>query len=179
MAATKAQIHRHVADFLARQLGQRQEAGAFFTLRGPHAGLRVCFLVLTWVVLTVLVLESWVAPPAWAALTVAVTRLWKFRFVALTREAVVVVTISKFTLAPRKVESVTPRDQARVTDLHHGTVWTRFSLTDASGATHRHNAGRPRWRDLDALLAALGAPPRPRRPSEPTTASHGRHSAPH
>ncbi|MFI1091865.1 hypothetical protein [Streptomyces sp. NPDC020917] len=161
MAATKSGVGRRVGDFLPRELGQDRELGVF-ALRGPNPYLRAGLLALVWTVIPVAVLQ-----------------LWKFRYLAVTREAVVVVTVSKFTLAPRTVESVTPRNQARLHGVHHGSLWTRFWFTDAEGAPHRYNISRAHRRDLDAFLDALGAPPRPGTQSEPTGTSHGRHSAPH
>ncbi len=114
----------------------------------------------------------------WALLPVVVLRLWKFRFLAVTPDAVVMVAISKLTLRPRRIVSTTPRDQARVDDVRDTGTWTRLRFTDAEGTTHRYNVGRAHRVGLDGFLAALGAPARPLRPEHDGvlghTGEHGR-----
>jgi hypothetical protein len=162
VAAIKAGIKGHVRDFLPKKLGAGNVlVEGVFALRGPSPYLRICMLL-----------------TAWALLPAVVLRLWKFHFLAVTRDAVVVVAISKLTLAPTKIMSITPRGQARIDDVRHSGMWTRLMFTDAAGTTHRYNISRPNRRDLDGFLAVLGAPPRPRKPRHAAfrrhTAKHGR-----
>jgi len=143
VAAVKASIERHTAEFLAREPGpaNRQLAGTY-VLQGPSPYLRICLLLTVWTVLPVLVL-----------------RLWKFRCLSVTRDHVVVVAVSKLTLAPRRVVSRTPRDHARIERGRDGLFWTPVRFVDAKGATHRFHVSRPFRADLDRVLAEFGAGP--------------------
>lgn len=162
MAITKGQVRTLAEDYLARKLdnGDRQIEGVF-ALRGPSPYLRIGLLAMVWTLLPLVVLP-----------------LWKFRFLAVTRDAVVVLAISKFTLHPRRIESITPRDRVRIDDVRGDREWTRLMLTDVDGVTHRYNVSRPFRVELDAVLAAVGAPPRPLAPEAPAgrhhPAKHGR-----
>lgn len=140
MAATKGHIKSRVSDFLAAQGpdGRKEQIAGTFAIRGPSPYLRILLL------LTV-----------WAVVPAALLHLWKFRYLVVTRDDVIVVAISKLTLAPKKIVSSTPRGQARVQDVRGDAFWTRFRFTEESGVTHRYNTSRPFRRDVDGFLAHL------------------------
>lgn len=159
VAALKADVKGHVRDFLRKEQVAGYTGEGVFALRGPSPYLRICLLLTVWTVLPALVLHR-----------------WKFHFLAVSRDAVIVIAISKVTLAPKKIVSITPREQMRIDDVRGGRMWTRLRFTDATGATHRYNISRTFHTDLDDSLAALGAPPRPHA-LEPTKSRghHGKH----
>jgi hypothetical protein len=89
---------------------------------------------------------------------VVVKQPLRLRYLSVTRDAVVLVAVSKLTYAPRRIVSTSPRDQVQVTVRPGGIRRTQLRLTNAAGA-HRYKI--PRWarRDLNAVLTQLGVPP--------------------
>lgn len=140
MAASKGHIKSRVSDFLAAQGagGRNEQIAGTFAIRGPSPYLRILLLLTVWAVVPAVLLQ-----------------LWKFRYLVVTRDDVIVVALSKLTLAPRKIVSTTPRGQARVQDVRGDAFWTRFRFTDESGATHRYHTSRSFHRDVDGFLAHL------------------------
>lgn len=62
----------------------------------------------------------------WILLSTYIALFKKYYYVALTERNVVVLGLSVWTGRPSGVESVTPREQASITDFSPGTVWGSF-----------------------------------------------------
>lgn len=148
MAATKQGTRRRVNDFLRGKLAHGDtRLGGVFVLEGPSPALRYLLLALVWTLIPIPLL-----------------RLWKFRYLVVTREAVLVVAISKVTLGPKRIVASVPREDVRIEE-RAGRGWSRLTLIDATGAgarpriASRFHVSPPFRHDLRQFLEMYHSPP--------------------
>jgi hypothetical protein len=64
----------------------------------------------------------------WILLSTYITLFKKYYYVALTEQNVALLKLSIWTGKPTKVQSVTPRGQASITEFNPGTMWGSFRI---------------------------------------------------
>lgn len=99
----------------------------------------------------------------WILLTTYIVLFKKYYYVALTERNVVLLGLSIWTGRPRSVKSVTPLEQARITDFTPGSLWSsfRFMTPDRKKPLKLRFAARSYRKEAESIVGALasGAPP--------------------
>ncbi|MGH3168700.1 MAG: hypothetical protein ACRDN0_22815 [Trebonia sp.] len=95
----------------------------------------------------------------WILLSTYITLFKKYYYVALTEQSVVLLRLSIWTGRPKSVRSVTPREQAGITDFSPGTLWGsfRFMTPDQKKPLKLRFAARIYRQEAESLAAALAA----------------------
>src|ERR1700678_1521520 len=64
----------------------------------------------------------------WVLLSTYITLFKKYYYVGLTDRNLVLIRLSIWTGRPSKIKSVTPRDQASISEFNPGTMWSSFRV---------------------------------------------------
>ncbi|HSZ38818.1 MAG TPA: hypothetical protein VK817_02555 [Trebonia sp.] len=93
----------------------------------------------------------------WILLSTYITLFKKYYFVGLTERNVVLLSLSIWTGRPKKIKSVTPREQVSITDFNPGTMWGsfRFMTPDRAKPLKLRFAARIYRKEAEEIARAL------------------------